>query len=82
MLLLESGNQAKHNISTGQTGPIEPYVLADLYAWLEAHSGLSHPYVTTPTYNEINQPANQSSHFRTSTDKGEGNLFPRKQLLF
>jgi hypothetical protein len=22
-------------------------VLADIYAWLEAHSGLSHPYVTT-----------------------------------
>jgi uncharacterized protein len=30
-------------------GPIQPYVLADLYAWLEAHSGLSHPYVTTAT---------------------------------
>jgi hypothetical protein len=29
-------------------GPVEPYVLADLYAWLEAHSGLSHSYVTTP----------------------------------
>jgi pimeloyl-ACP methyl ester carboxylesterase len=26
-------------------GPFEPYVLADLYAWLEAHSGISHPYV-------------------------------------
>ncbi len=30
-------------------GPIPPYVLADLYAWLEAHSGLSHPYVGTTT---------------------------------
>jgi dipeptidyl aminopeptidase/acylaminoacyl peptidase len=30
-------------------GPIENYALADLYAWLEAHSGLSHPYVGTPT---------------------------------
>jgi hypothetical protein len=30
---------------TGE-GPIEPYVLADLYAWLESHSGLSHPYVS------------------------------------
>jgi len=31
-------------------GPIQQYVLADLYAWLEAHSGLSHPYVgTIPT---------------------------------
>jgi hypothetical protein len=25
-------------------GPIQPYVLADLYSWLEAHSGLSHSY--------------------------------------
>jgi hypothetical protein len=31
------------------SGPIKDYVLADLYAWLESHSGLSHPYVTTPT---------------------------------
>ena len=30
-----------------KSGPIEDYALADLYAWLEAHSGLSHPYVTT-----------------------------------
>jgi pimeloyl-ACP methyl ester carboxylesterase len=29
--------------STG-VGPFEPYVLADIYAWLEAHSGISHPY--------------------------------------
>ena len=32
-----------------RAGPIEPYVLADIYAWLEAHSGLSHPYIATPT---------------------------------
>jgi hypothetical protein len=31
------------------TGPIEPYVLADLYAWLQAHAGFSHPYIATPT---------------------------------
>ena len=31
--------------STG-IGPIQEYVLADLYAWLEAHSGLSHFFVT------------------------------------
>ena len=33
-------------------GPIQPYVLADLYAWLEAHSGLSksnnNPTTTAP----------------------------------
>jgi uncharacterized protein len=28
-------------------GPIEDYVLADIYAWLEAHSGISHPVATT-----------------------------------
>ena len=28
--------------STGM-GPIEPYVLADLYSWLESHSGFTHP---------------------------------------
>ena len=32
--------------STG-IGPIEQYVLADIYAWLEAHSGLSHSFATT-----------------------------------
>jgi hypothetical protein len=32
--------------STG-IGPIEPYVLADLYAWLESHSGLSHSFIAT-----------------------------------
>jgi uncharacterized protein len=32
-----------------KAGPIEDYVLADLYAWLEAHSGLSHPFATTTT---------------------------------
>jgi uncharacterized protein len=28
-----------------EIGPIEPYVLADLYSWLESHSGLSYPYL-------------------------------------
>jgi len=28
-------------------GPIEQYVLTDLYAWLETHSGLSHSFATT-----------------------------------
>ena len=30
-----------------QIGPIQHNVLADIYAWLESHSGLSHSYVTT-----------------------------------
>lgn len=32
-------------------GPIQQYVLADLYAWLEAHSDLSHSLVTPTTGN-------------------------------
>ncbi|MFZ0894461.1 MAG: prolyl oligopeptidase family serine peptidase [Candidatus Nitrosopolaris sp.] len=40
-------------------GPIEPYVLADLYSWLEAHSGLSHSYVSTTAASAIG--ANASS---------------------
>jgi hypothetical protein len=35
-----------------ETGPIQQYVLADIYTWLETHSGLSHPSATiaaTPT---------------------------------
>ncbi len=30
-------------------GPIEPYVLADLYAWLESHSGFTHIPISTPS---------------------------------
>ena len=38
--------------STG-LGPIEQYVLADLYAWLETHSGLSHSYIDTIGYTTL-----------------------------
>ena len=40
-------------------GPIQQYVLADIYSWLEAHSGLSNSYVTTSTASAIG--ANTSS---------------------
>jgi uncharacterized protein len=36
--------------STGM-GPIEPYVLADLYSWLESHSGFTRIPVITPSSN-------------------------------
>jgi dienelactone hydrolase len=39
---------SQYKLVTG-IGPIEPYVLADLYAWLEAHSGLSYSYIANPT---------------------------------
>jgi len=44
--------------STG-FGPIQQYVLADLYSWLETHSGLSHSYVSTTTTSTMG--ANTSS---------------------
>jgi hypothetical protein len=50
---------SQYKLVTG-IGPIEPYVLADLYAWLEAHSGLSHPYIATPT-STLEANANTSS---------------------
>jgi hypothetical protein len=34
-------------------GPMQPYVLADLYTWLEAHSGLSHSYANTTAASDI-----------------------------
>ena len=34
-------------------GPIQPYVLADLYAWLEAHSGLSKSNITPTTTSSV-----------------------------
>jgi hypothetical protein len=34
-----------------EIGPIEPYVLADLYAWLEAHSGFTRIPVVMPSSN-------------------------------
>ena len=40
-------------------GPIQQYVLADLYAWLEAHSGLSQAYFTPTTASTMG--ANTSS---------------------
>jgi uncharacterized protein len=46
--------------STG-VGLFEPYVLADIYAWLAAHSGLSHPYVTTTTASTIGANSSSSS---------------------
>ena len=42
-------------------GPIEPYVLADPYAWLEAHSGLSNYYANTATSHIANMTSNSSS---------------------
>ncbi|HET7389885.1 MAG TPA: prolyl oligopeptidase family serine peptidase [Nitrososphaeraceae archaeon] len=54
------------------SGPIEDYVLADLYSWLEAHSGLSHPFAASATSNIANMTSlstNTSSH---SSSKSNG----------
>ena len=55
--------------STG-LGPYEQYVLADLYAWLEAHSGLSHSYVTPTTMIGANTSSlNTNTTFSSSSSK-------------
>ena len=46
-------------------GPIQPYVLADLYAWLEAHSGLSHSFAATAATSNI---ANMTSSTNTTSN--------------
>ena len=45
-------------------GPIQPYVLADLYAWLEAHSGLSKSNITPTTTASITGTNTNSSSKR------------------
>jgi pimeloyl-ACP methyl ester carboxylesterase len=51
-------------------GPIEPYVLADLYTWLEAHSGLSHSFATpTSTIGANTSSLNTSTTSASSSSK-------------
>ena len=54
--------------STG-FGPIEPHVLADLYAWLEAHSGLSHSSVTAPSTTGTNPSSLNTNRTSSSSSK-------------
>jgi hypothetical protein len=49
-------------------GPIQQYVLADLYSWLEAHSGLSHSVTTTASPVGANTSSLNTSP--TSSSKG------------
>ena len=49
---------------TSVAGPMAPYVLADLYSWLETHSGLSHSYVTTTAASAIGANTTSSSSKR------------------
>src|SRR3954464_5888245 len=46
---------------TAHRGPILPYVLADLYSWLESHSGF-----TTPTGSFITHNANATTAMQSS----------------
>jgi hypothetical protein len=49
------------SIWTTESGPVPEYVLADLYSWLEANSGLSRSSVTTSTSTASPMGANTSS---------------------
>ena len=56
--------------STG-FGPIQQFVLADIYSWLEAHSGLSHSYVgTTPASTTGTNPSSLNTN-TTSSSSGK-----------
>ncbi|MGC2571810.1 MAG: hypothetical protein WA364_09895, partial [Candidatus Nitrosopolaris sp.] len=60
-------------------GPIQPYVLADLYAWLEAHSGLSKSNITPTTTAPItgtNTNSSSKGDFRTVS-----NLYSPFQII-
>jgi uncharacterized protein len=50
---------------TSTAGPMPPYVLADLYAWLEAHSG----FTRTPTVMPSFYSSSSSSSSTNSTTK-------------
>jgi uncharacterized protein len=39
-------------------GPIQPYVLADLYSWLESHSGFTHIPIVKPSSNSSSSSSN------------------------
>jgi hypothetical protein len=47
-------------------GPVEPYVLADLYSWLEAHSGLSNPYLAPAFSNMTSKSTDTGSNSSSS----------------
>jgi len=51
-----------------RNGPIQPYVLADIYSWLEAHSGLSHSLATI-TNTTSHMAANMATFSINTTSK-------------
>ena len=52
-----------------EIGPIEPYVLADLYSWLEAHSGLSYPYLAPAFSNMTSKSTDMGSNSSSSESR-------------
>ena len=52
-----------------QHGPIQPYVLSDLYAWLEAHSGFTSPAAPAPAPSSSTTTFMPSSSSSNSTTK-------------
>lgn len=51
------------------SGPIPQYVLADLYSWLEPHSGLSYPYLTLAFSNMTSKITDMGSNFSSSESR-------------
>ena len=48
------------------SGPIPQYVLADLYSWLESHSGLSYPYLAPAFSNMTSKSTDMGSNSSSS----------------
>ncbi len=51
------------------SGPIPQYVLADLYSWLESHSGLSYPYLTPAFSNMTSKSTDMGSNSSSSESR-------------
>jgi CubicO group peptidase (beta-lactamase class C family)/predicted esterase len=62
-------------------GPIQQYVLADLYSWLEAHSGLSHPYVTVAHTDMTSLSAKADSNSTTTLSHPSQSYSSERKLL-
>ena len=55
-----------------RNGPIQQYVLADIYSWLEAHSGLSHSVATTTSTIGANTSSLNTSTTSPSSSSSKG----------
>ncbi|MFL6329365.1 MAG: hypothetical protein ACJ71E_09710 [Nitrososphaeraceae archaeon] len=61
LLAHRHGFQSKFKLALSRHGPIQKYVLADLYSWLESHSGLTHLPTFMPSSSYPSSSTNSTS---------------------